>query len=227
MLIYVKRICSKPTYRPTTPRMPAESPRERDQPCGARHSLSGRGHCVSKKMCNFAGMIKSPYRRGADDGFLFGIYLTVMFFASIFAGSFAPLSLLALVMMVSVPVVIYRFMRSYHRSLGPSGTFAMLWMQGVMIFFCGMLIAGTALVVYMKWIHPGFVVEQAHSRGRAQGLDARHTGGFCRRCRRQDARGALHPRSYRHRDRDDNACHRHRLSSVDDSQRHICPSQKA
>ena len=105
-------------------------------------------------------MIKSPYRRGADDGFLFGIYLSVMFFASIFAGKFALLSLLAIVMMVSVPVVIYRFMRSYHRSLGPSGTFAMLWMQGVVIFFCGMLIAGTALVVYMKWIHPGFVIEQ-------------------------------------------------------------------
>lgn len=113
-----------------------------------------------KKMCNFAGMIQSPYRRGADDGFIFGIYLTVMFFASILAGSFAPLSLLAFVMMVGVPVVIYRFMLSYHRMLGASGSFAMLWMQGVVIFFCGILIAGTALVVYMKWIHPGFIAEQ-------------------------------------------------------------------
>lgn len=105
-------------------------------------------------------MIQSPYRRGADDGFIFGIYLTVMFFASIFAGRFAPLSLLGLVMMAAVPAVIYRFMHSYHRSLGAAGSFAMLWMQGVVIFFCGMLIAGTALVVYMKWVHPGFVVEQ-------------------------------------------------------------------
>lgn len=105
-------------------------------------------------------MIQSPYRRGADDGLIFGIYLTVMFFASIFAGSFTPLSLLALLMMAAVPAVIYRFMLSYHRSLGANGSFAMLWMQGVVIFFCGMLIAGTALIVYMKWIHPGFISEQ-------------------------------------------------------------------
>ncbi len=105
-------------------------------------------------------MIQSPYRRGADDGLIFGLYLTAMFFASIFAGSFAPLSLLGAVMMAGVPVVIYFFMRRYDRSLGPAATFAMLWMQGVVIFFCGMLIAGTALVVFMKWIHPGFVAEQ-------------------------------------------------------------------
>lgn len=105
-------------------------------------------------------MIRSPYRRGADDGFIFGIYLTVMFFASIFAGNFTVLPLLALVMMAAVPAVIYRFMLSYHRTLGPAGSFAMLWMHGVVIFFCGMLIAGTALVIYMKWIHPGFVIEQ-------------------------------------------------------------------
>lgn len=105
-------------------------------------------------------MIQSPYRRGADDGFIFGIYLSVMFFASILAGDFAPLSLLALAMMVGVPAVIYRFMLSYHRKLGAAGSFAMLWMQGVVIFFCGMLIAGTLLVVYMKWVHPDFVAGQ-------------------------------------------------------------------
>lgn len=117
-----------------------------------------------EKLCKFASnfmtMIQSPYRRGADDGLIFGLYLTAMFFASIFAGSFALLSLLGAAMMVGVPVVIYLFLRRYDRSLGPAATFAMLWMQGVVIFFCGMLIAGTALVVFMKWVHPGFVAEQ-------------------------------------------------------------------
>lgn len=105
-------------------------------------------------------MIQSPYRRGADDGFIFGLYLTVMFFASILSGGAAMLTMLSGVMMVGVPVVIYLFMRSYHRALGAAGSFAMLWMQGVVIFFCGMLIAGVALVVYMRWINPDFVVDQ-------------------------------------------------------------------
>ena len=109
-------------------------------------------------------MIQSPYRRGADDGFIFGAYLTVMFFASVFG-----LSLLAGVMAVCVPLVIYRFMLRYHRSLGPLGSFPMLWMQGVVIFFCGMLMAGAALVVFMKWISPDFVVEQMRAVAAVKG----------------------------------------------------------
>lgn len=105
-------------------------------------------------------MIQSPYRRGADDGFFFGAYLTVMFFASIFSEWMPLLQLLSGAMAVCVPLTIYRFMLRYHRSLGQMGSFPMLWMQGVVIFFCGMLIAGCALVVYMKWIEPDFVIGQ-------------------------------------------------------------------
>ncbi|WP_289731806.1 DUF4199 domain-containing protein [uncultured Duncaniella sp.] len=105
-------------------------------------------------------MTQSPYRRGADDGFFFGAYLTVMFFASIFSEWMPLLQLLSGAMAVCVPLTIYRFMLRYHRSLGQMGSFPMLWMQGVVIFFCGMLLAGTALVVFMKWLSPDFVVEQ-------------------------------------------------------------------
>ncbi len=108
-------------------------------------------------------MIQSPYRRGADDGFIFGLYLSAIFFASIFAQTLPVLSLLSMAMMVLVPAVIFRFMRSFDRDLGPSASFPMLWMQGVVIFFCGTLIAGAALVIYMKWIEPDFVFNQMQS----------------------------------------------------------------
>lgn len=108
-------------------------------------------------------MIQSPYRRGADDGLYFGLYLTAMFFASIFAQTLPVLSLAAFAMMVAVPVVIYGFMRSYDRALGSAATFPMLWMHGVVIFFCGILISGAALVIYMKWIEPDFVINQIRS----------------------------------------------------------------
>lgn len=105
-------------------------------------------------------MIQSPYRRGADDGFYFGLYLAAMFFSSIFAQHLPMLSLLSMAMMVLVPLVIFRFMRSYNRDLGSAASFPMLWMHGVVIFFCGILISGAALVVYMKWIEPDFVINQ-------------------------------------------------------------------
>lgn len=105
-------------------------------------------------------MFQSPYRRGADDGFIFGLYLTAMFLASIFSGAVPLLSLVSLALMAGVPGVIYMFMKRYDRRTGMTASFPMFWMQGVMIFFCGMLIAGTVLVVYMKWLSPDFVLRQ-------------------------------------------------------------------
>ncbi len=108
-------------------------------------------------------MIQSPYRRGADDGLVMGMYLTVMFFASIFSGSLPLLAWLALSMAVCVPLLVWRLMGRYQRALGPASSFSMLWMYGVVMFFCGILIAGMALEVYMTWIHPDYVAEQLRS----------------------------------------------------------------
>lgn len=105
-------------------------------------------------------MMLSPYRRGADDGFIFGLYLSVMFFASIYSAGLPVLSLLSLGMMVCVPVVIFVFMRRFEAALKEYATFPMLWMQGVVIFFCGTIIAGALLVVYMKWVEPDYVLKQ-------------------------------------------------------------------
>lgn len=105
-------------------------------------------------------MIPSPYRRGADDGFLFGIYLSVMFLASLLSSHMPSLSYLTFLMAVCVPVVIYQFMRRFDKQLKEFSTFPMLWMQGVVIFVCGVLIAGVVLVVYLKWIEPDFILNQ-------------------------------------------------------------------
>lgn len=105
-------------------------------------------------------MIKSPYRRGSEDGFFFGFYLMAMFFSSIFASHLPLLTMVSMAMIVAVPLVVYRMMRSYERSLGALASFPMLWMYGVVVFFCGMLIAGSALEIYMKWIEPDFIIGQ-------------------------------------------------------------------
>lgn len=108
-------------------------------------------------------MIPSPYRRGADDGFIFGIYLAVMFLASLLSTRIPLLSLLSLVMAAGVPVVIYQFMRRFNAELKEFATFPMLWMQGVVIFVCGILISGAFLVIYLKWIEPDYILNQLRS----------------------------------------------------------------
>lgn len=72
----------------------------------------------------------------------------------------ALFSLLSLLMMVGVPVVIFFFIRRYDRQLQECATFPMMWMLGVVIFVCGMLIAGALMVIYMQWIAPDFVLTQ-------------------------------------------------------------------
>lgn len=107
-------------------------------------------------------MIESPYRRGADDGFLFGLYLTALFAASIFSEQVPLLSLVTLALVVMVPVYVWQRMRSFSRACRGAATFPMLWMQGMVMFACGMALAGVVLTVYMKWINPGFIARQWH-----------------------------------------------------------------
>lgn len=105
-------------------------------------------------------MNQSPYSRGAEDGFLMGLYFILIFFGPILSSAIPMLSVVSLLMIVMVPLVVWRLMIRYSRREGYTATFPMLWMQGVMMFGCGMLIAGALLVVYMKWIVPDFVASQ-------------------------------------------------------------------
>lgn len=108
-------------------------------------------------------MVTSPYRRGADDGFLFGLYLTLMFFGFFTAQRSSALALTAFALAVFVPLVIFLFMRRYDRQLNGCVTFPMFWMQGMMIFICGILIAGAFTVIYLTWIEPDFIFWQFSS----------------------------------------------------------------
>lgn len=107
--------------------------------------------------------LPSPYRRGAEDGLTFAIYLTVMFFASIYSTRVALLSLLVILMMLGVPFVIYRYLRKAY--VADSGTTVMsaLWMHGIMVFLCGSLLAGAVEVVWLRWIDPTYIIDQLHA----------------------------------------------------------------
>ena len=134
---------------------------------GLSRPISFPGGCFRERPGSFLipmtanqNIITSPYRRGADFGFIFGLYMSLMFFSSIFASALPLLGLLSLVMVVCVPAVIYVFIRRYDKELQECATFPMMWMLGVVVFVCGILISGALLVVYMKWIEPDFIMGQ-------------------------------------------------------------------
>lgn len=103
---------------------------------------------------------KSPYRRGADDGFFFGIYLSAMFFASVYSLDAPLLGVISFLMVLAVPFIIYRFLRRTYVEEYGTTLLSALWMQGIMIFLCGALICGAVSLIYLKWINPSFIVDQ-------------------------------------------------------------------
>lgn len=103
---------------------------------------------------------KSPYKRGADEGIFMGALFIVLFLAvtksmdSMFATWIAWI--LAL---VGVPgLTFYLLRRSNERDNGLT-LHSSLWVQGIVIFFCGSLILALFIYLYLRWMNPTFMVD--------------------------------------------------------------------
>ncbi|MCM1110204.1 MAG: DUF4199 domain-containing protein [Clostridium sp.] len=106
---------------------------------------------------------RSPYRRGADRGLPFGVYLTVLFFVMVGSQRWGFLSLVMMVMIVAVPFIIYRFLRSTYVEERGLSSLSSLWMQGIMTFGCGAIISALAAYIYMRFLDPSFILRNARS----------------------------------------------------------------
>lgn len=112
----------------------------------------------SDKMGGSSKNIKNIYARGADDGFWLGLYLSVLFFLTVFALKVPVLNIAAGAMALGVPFLTYFFIRRTHVAAHGMTVFSALWMQGITMFACGCLIFGAVSFVYLRWIDPGFLV---------------------------------------------------------------------
>ncbi len=104
---------------------------------------------------------KSVYKSGADDGFILGAYLSVWFLLLGYSTENIYLAPLAMLMMLGVPVVIFFMLRrAYVRAYGLS-QFSELWLQGIITFVCGTLLMGVVAYVFLRYLNPGFIMNQA------------------------------------------------------------------
>lgn len=99
---------------------------------------------------------RSPYKRGADWGAIFGIYLSALFFATSYSVSNPWCAIASLVLIIGVPVCIFIMLRRSYVADNGTTIFSSLWMEGIAIFFFGGLIASIVAMVYMRWIVPTF-----------------------------------------------------------------------
>lgn len=100
---------------------------------------------------------RSPYKRGADWGAVFGIYLSALFFASSYSFDYPLASVASFLLIIGVPVFIFFALRRGYVEDRGTTIFSSLWVEGIAIFFFGGLIASLVAFVYMRWIEPDFI----------------------------------------------------------------------
>ena len=103
---------------------------------------------------------KSVFRRGAEDGAKFGIYLSVMFIFVALSTTLPLLGYLSTLMALAVPIYAFFTLRRGYIENGCFYTFSELWTYGIMLFACGALIMAVTIVAYTTWINPGFIYQQ-------------------------------------------------------------------
>lgn len=104
---------------------------------------------------------KSIYTRGAEDGAWMGLlFVAAATLQTAAHGALLP-TLLADILLLAVPVLLWAMLRRSYRYDRCLTTFSGLWMHGIMIFLCGSLILGLVAFIYMRFINPGFIYAQA------------------------------------------------------------------
>ena len=103
---------------------------------------------------------KSVFRRGAEDGIWFGLYLSIMFIFTALATTIPFIGFLSTIMALAVPVYAFITLRKGFIENGCFYTFSEIWTHGIVLFACGTLIMALTIVVYMTWIDPNFIYDQ-------------------------------------------------------------------
>lgn len=102
----------------------------------------------------------SPAKCGADNGLRFGVYLSLIY-AAMIGSAFMPVAnLIMLVLLVGVPFFVFRLLSADYRRAAGGHNLAAVWLNGMMTFICGGLLASLVLFVYLRWVNPGFLSMQ-------------------------------------------------------------------
>lgn len=106
---------------------------------------------------------KSVFKCSAENGISFGLYLSAIFFSVIYGGNATILSLIGFVLIFAIPIVLFRYMGKFHISHPDTSNFSSLWTLGTLTFLCGSLICSIVTYIWLEYITPGFIYEQAQS----------------------------------------------------------------
>ncbi len=90
-------------------------------------------------------------------GVWLGLYLIVRFVCSV-ASIYSPmLNLIAMILLVGTPFVLYHLMKKYHKNNDDVSTFSLMWMMGIMLFAFASLICAVPEYLFYEYINPDYI----------------------------------------------------------------------
>lgn len=106
---------------------------------------------------------KSVFRCGAENGISFGLYLSAIFFSFVYGNASLFISTAGLVLILAIPILLFRYMRRYGNTHIETSNFSFLWMLGTMTVLFGSLICAAVTYIWLDIIMPDFIFNQAES----------------------------------------------------------------
>lgn len=106
---------------------------------------------------------KSIVQFAMEWGVYMGLYFVVKFVFEVWSMDSFFCNTVSLLMLLCIPVLVYRAMRKYDVMNELKCYFAQLWMMGIMLFFFTSLISSLAQYIYYVYINPEYIREQFRS----------------------------------------------------------------
>lgn len=103
------------------------------------------------------------FQNAAENGISCGLYLSAIFLIAIYGNSSFMFSTIGLAMIFAIPLLIFRYMRKFYLQQEDNVGYSQLWTLGSLSFLCGSMICATVSFIWLEYITPGFIYEQAQA----------------------------------------------------------------
>lgn len=103
---------------------------------------------------------RSVYSLGAYDGVWIGLAMGLCMVCMIESARFPFLSLVALVLLIGVPIAVWKFLRRAWVKCEVPPTFSAVWLHGICIFLFGGLIMALMTYAALKYLSPNWIENQ-------------------------------------------------------------------
>ncbi|MFI3239720.1 MAG: DUF4199 domain-containing protein [Bacteroidales bacterium] len=104
--------------------------------------------------------LKSIYKSAANDGLIFGGYLTAIFISYVLASVNVMFAWVLNLLILAIPYVTYRFIRRCNKGRFNCMSISEMWMYGMLLYIYGALICGIVTFAYIRFIEPNLITNQ-------------------------------------------------------------------